>query len=256
MAVQAVHLASEVGQQQKQKQQRSSSSDSRHRSRHQQQPQYADLLLPATDLLIQRCLQALHLSGSTGSSSAAGSDGFASWLHRALGLENDQASQDNVWLPTRCMQLLETLHAAVPRHTLIAADFDALPDIKLAGKNAPLVSGRLEGGTVQDYSSVLVPWGSADIFFPTDFDGLSQLYQASAGMAADSSAPAAVVGAAGWQQQQQQHGQGQRQVTSSHSSTAEFMSAFAESKQTRTLSGYNPLLQDWPNTRIFMGQAV
>jgi hypothetical protein len=198
--------------------------------------------------LIQRCLQALQLSGSAdgsdgGSSSSSGKseEGFASWLQRALGLEDAESSQNNVWLPTRCLQLLETLHAAVPRHSLIAADFDALPDIKLPGRNAPLVSGRGEGGSVQDYSSVLVPWGTADIFFPTDFDGLSQLYTAAAQQTV--------------QQQQQQQLQ-QRQLSSSHSSTAEFMSAFGESKRTRTLSSFNPLLQDWQNTRIFVGQAA
>lgn len=239
MAVQAAAPAEGPAQQQQQQHgSPGGQSPGRHR---QQQPQYSDLLLPATDPLIQRCLQALQLSGSAdggdgaGGGSSGGGKGLASWLQRALGLEDGESSQNNVWLPTRCLQLLETLHAAVPRHSLIAADFDALPDIKLTGRNAPLVSGRGEGGSVRDYSSTLVPWGTADIFFPTDFDGLCQLYAAAA--AAEQSA--------------------QRQrLSSSHSSTAEFMSAFGESKRTRTLSGFNPLLQDWQNTRIFVGQAA
>lgn len=237
MAVQAAAPAEGPDQQQQQHGSPGGQSPGRHQ---QQQSQYSDLLLPATDPLIQRCLQALQLSGSAdggsavGGSSSSGGEGFASWMQRALGLEDAESSQNNVWLPTRCLQLLETLHAAVPRHSLIAADFDALPDIKLPGRNAPLVSGRGEGGSVQDYSSTLVPWGTADIFFPTDFDGLCQLYAAAAA---------------------QQTVQRQR-LSSSHSSTAEFMSAFGESKRTRTLSGFNPLLQDWQNTRIFVGQAA
>jgi len=241
------------------------------RQQQQQQEQYSEVLQPPDDPLIQRCMQALqlspssHSSGSNGSSSNGSSSGLAAWLQRALGLEDEQSSlQNNIWLPTRCLQLLETLHAAVPHHTLIAADFDALPDIKVAGRNAPLVSGRGLGGEVQDYSSVLVPWGSADIFFPTDFDGLSALYAAAAatvgrgqgeggGGGADATAAAAAAGRA---EEGAAAGQQQCRVSSSHSTTGDFMSAFAEAKHTRTLSGYNPLVQDWQNTRIFVGQAA
>jgi hypothetical protein len=71
------------------------------------------------------------------------------------------------FLPTRALALLDALHAARPRHTLVAADFDALPDVRVPGLGAPLVSGRAGPGVPRDYDSVLVPWGSADIFFPT-----------------------------------------------------------------------------------------
>jgi hypothetical protein len=182
--------------------------------------------------------------GSSGSSSSSSGGGWASWLVRAVGIEEEEkAAENNVWLPTRCLQLLETVHAALPQHTLIAGDFSALPDIRVAGKNAPLVSGREAGGVIKDYSSVLVPWGCADIFFPTNFDDLGHLYEAAAG--------AAAAGAKQQQQQQQQQGH----VSSSHSSTAEFMTVFGESKKIQTLSGYNALLQDWTNTRIFVGNA-
>jgi hypothetical protein len=159
------------------------------------------------------------------------------WLQRSLGLAPDAGQERDVWLPTRCLQLLEALHGAAPHHTLIAADFDALPDVRVAGRNAPLVSGRDAPGVVRDYDSVLVPWGAADIFFPTDFDGLCRLYWAAASRGGSS-------------------GQQQRSSSSSsHSSTADFMAAFAEAQHTRTLSGYNPLVQDWLNTRIFVGHA-
>jgi hypothetical protein len=45
-----------------------------------------------------------------------------------------------VFLPTKCMALLEALCAARPAHCLLAADFDALPDTTIPGKNAPLVA--------------------------------------------------------------------------------------------------------------------
>ena len=45
-----------------------------------------------------------------------------------------------MFLPTKCMALLEALCAARPAHCLLAADFDALPDTTIRGKNAPLVA--------------------------------------------------------------------------------------------------------------------
>ena len=49
-------------------------------------------------------------------------------------------AEDTVFLPTGCMALLEALCAARPAHCLLAADFDALPDTRIPGKNAPLVA--------------------------------------------------------------------------------------------------------------------
>lgn len=49
-------------------------------------------------------------------------------------------SGDTVFLPTATLQLLRTMQRARPQHMLVAADFDALPDVKIAGTNAPLVS--------------------------------------------------------------------------------------------------------------------
>ncbi len=50
--------------------------------------------------------------------------------------------------------------------SLIVADFDWLPDVRLPGRNAPLVAEK-EQGVNKDHDTVLVPWGKADIFFPT-----------------------------------------------------------------------------------------
>jgi hypothetical protein len=314
VAVQAVQLAADQRQQQQQQKQNGAISSSKHggkaseQQQQQQQVQFSELISPATDPLIQQCLQALQLDGSSdgssGSSGSSGSNGsssggLADWLQSVLGLEDQQSSQvNNVWLPTRCLQLLETIHTAVPHHTLIAADFNCLPEVRVAGRNAPLVSGRRPAdkartrSVVEDYSTVLVPWGKADIFFPTDFDGLGRLYQAAAEAAAAAAPPAVAPAApqadasaaltappaaalagpqqdapsiqpaaaeAEQQQQQeeplQQQQQQQRQVSSNHTSTGDFMAAFAEAKRTCTLLGYNPLVQDWVNTRIFVGKS-
>jgi hypothetical protein len=120
-------------------------------------------------------------------------------------------------------------------------------------------------GVTVDYDTVLVPWGTADIFFPTDFDSLASLYAAAADSgpqlyAAEAAAVAAAEAKAGSKagrnsKQQRQEGAASSAVSCSHSPTAEFMAAFAEAKQTRLLSGYNPLVQDWQNTRVFVGQS-
>ena len=52
-----------------------------------------------------------------------------------------------VYLPTGALQFLEALARARPRHLLIAADFDHLPDVTMPGLNAPLVSQTVRAPT-------------------------------------------------------------------------------------------------------------
>lgn len=56
------------------------------------------------------------------------------------GNAGSQGADNTVFLPTKCMQLLETLSAARPNHCILAADFDELPGTTIPGKNAPLVA--------------------------------------------------------------------------------------------------------------------
>lgn len=93
----------------------------------------------------------------------------------------------------------------------------------------------MDGRTI-DHRSYLVPRGSADIFFPTDFGMLSRLH-ADAAARAGRAVPrhGAVVG-------------GGR-----HMKSAEFMRLYADLAATRTRSGYNPLLEDYSNTSFFLG---
>ena len=83
--------------------------------------------------------------------------------------------EDIVFLPTSCLEFVMTLHDARPNHTLIAADFDELPEVTIPGYMAPLVASKTDGQT-EDHSSYFVPRGSADIFFPTDFEFLQYMY--------------------------------------------------------------------------------
>lgn len=50
------------------------------------------------------------------------------------------AAEKEIFLPTRAAILLQTLCSVRPNHTLLLADFHALPDVVIPGRNAPLVA--------------------------------------------------------------------------------------------------------------------
>ncbi|KAJ0727355.1 putative protein arginine methyltransferase NDUFAF7 [Helianthus annuus] len=84
------------------------------------------------------------------------------------------------WLPTGCLKLLEALHGALPKMSMIASDFSYLPDVKIPGDRAPLVSTKKDGSS-SDHSTYLDAKGDADIFFPTDFWLLERIDHYSSG---------------------------------------------------------------------------
>ena len=55
---------------------------------------------------------------------------------RYLSICSDKVSYD-------IQKLLETLHGALPKMSMIAADFSYLPDVKIPGDRAPLVSTKV-----------------------------------------------------------------------------------------------------------------
>jgi hypothetical protein len=180
---------------------------------------------PLQDPLVERCLGSHPWEEAT--------DG--SLVDRALRLVLEGAlgpapADGRVFLPTGCLQLLETLCEVRPRHHLLLADFDALPETVIPGRNAPLVSDT-SGGRARDFDSFLLPYGSADIFFPTDFEALKALHAAAARRAG---LPRAGEGLA-----------------------AEPQGAFLRracpeaARAAATQSGYNPLLEDFQNTCVF-----
>lgn len=74
-----------------------------------------------------------------------------------------------------------------------------------------------------DFGSYLVPRGAADVFFPSDFSMLARLYKGAA--------------------------QGGAQTVSVQKSSR-FLEAYADLAATRTISGYNPLIEDFLNTSV------
>ncbi|KAG1330828.1 Protein arginine methyltransferase NDUFAF7 [Cocos nucifera] len=141
------------------------------------------------------------------------------------------------WMPTGCLKLLEVLHWALPKMSLIASDFSYLPDVSIPGDRAPLVSSKRHGCTV-DHNNYLDAKGDADIFFPTDFWLLERIDHH----------------CSGWLNEQTESKsfkpvKKRRTITLD---TAAFMEEFGLPTKTRTKDGYNPLLDDFRNTKFYI----
>lgn len=79
------------------------------------------------------------------------------------------------FLPTQSLMLLDVLRNKFPAHRILMSDFDELPDT-IPGRMAPVVQTRYEGQSVT-CSTYLVSQGWFDIFFPTDFRFLRDMYE-------------------------------------------------------------------------------
>ena len=134
------------------------------------------------------------------------------------------------------MKLLETLHGARPNHRLVAADFDSLPGVTMPGRNAPLVAAQARGGKTRDLPTYLEEVGDADVFFPTDFARLRVLDAAARRTASTDGAV----------ERSDERARGEIL------STRAFMERWADVEATATRSGYNPLLQDFANTKFYL----
>ncbi|KAL9545411.1 hypothetical protein MBANPS3_007167 [Mucor bainieri] len=78
------------------------------------------------------------------------------------------------FIPTKLFMLLETLKTHFPQHRLVLSDFSSLPD-SVDGVDAPVVQTRYRG-TMVPCSTYMVQPGWFDIFFPTNFELLRDLY--------------------------------------------------------------------------------
>jgi len=131
----------------------------------------------------------------------------------------DLTRNQTIYLPTGCSFALQNLREFVPGHRLVLADFDALPEAKMDGLNAPVVASQGLGGKTYDRNSYLEgDVGSADIFFPTCFDTLKLLDE----------------------------------NKGTHLTSKQFMEKYAERGACETKTGYNPLHNDFSNTRFYL----
>ena len=78
------------------------------------------------------------------------------------------------YIPTKLFMFLETLKHHFPRHRLVLSDFSQLPDA-VEGVDGPVVQTRYKG-TMVPCSTFMVQPGWFDIFFPTNFELLRDMY--------------------------------------------------------------------------------
>ncbi|CAA6668219.1 unnamed protein product [Spirodela intermedia] len=191
----------------------------------------SEIYKPALDPLITRCIE---ITGMDKQNVAHDNKVLSSLKHvwsKAF------PKSRRAWMPTGCLKLLDVLHWALPNMSLIASDFSYLPDVRISGEGAPLVSAKKDGRTI-DYDSYLDAKGDADIFFPTDFSMLELIDHH----------------CSGWLNQQPGSNSSRpikkrRTITLD---TASFMEEFGLPSKTRTKDGYNPLLDDFKNTKFYL----
>ena len=127
-----------------------------------------EVLEPVTDdELICRTLDAYE---SMQENQSATRDTIFRWLLDRTG------TPDPVWLPTGAMSLLAALRH-IPNHDILLGDFDYLPNVVVAGENAPIVSNTVDGRARDRGELLSAAFGSVDIFFPTNFRLLSAMYK-------------------------------------------------------------------------------
>ncbi|RKP11050.1 S-adenosyl-L-methionine-dependent methyltransferase [Thamnocephalis sphaerospora] len=129
------------------------------------------------------------------------------------------------FLPTKALLLLEKLRDYFPRHRLVLSDFYTLPDA-VPGVDAPVVQTRYQR-TMVPCSTYLVQPGWFDIFYPTNFELLRDVYR----LVCRSSRPANTTRIMG---------------------EREFLERFADVERTRTISGENPMLDYYENNKFLL----
>ena len=152
------------------------------------------------------------------------------------------------FVPTGALLLMEQLRDHLPAHRVVAADFSELPRSAWSARhtqytlNTPIVAGRPDGGggggggggdgdgdKVVDHEAYYdMSPGQADIFFATDFEAMRGAH------------------AAVWQGRS--GGGGEAKVVPS----SEFLREHGELRRTTTLSGYNPMTDDFTNTAFLL----
>nr|ACN27329.1 unknown [Zea mays] len=192
--------------------------------------QASEVYKPLQDPLISRCVDIIGMNEDKASVSEKLTFAAKGVLSKVF------PKPRRAWLPTGCLKLMDTLHQALPSMSLIASDFSYLPDVSIPGDRAPLVSSK--DGKTSDHRNYFDAQGDADIFFPTDFRLLEQIDHNCAGFSKEQKNPGAF-----------------KPVKKRRTiilDTAAFMEEFGMPLKTRTKDGYNPLLDDFKNTKFYL----
>ena len=138
-------------------------------------------------------------------------------------LSRPKKEQKRVFLPTGCYQLIQHLNKLMPKAEYLLADFDYFRDAIIPGAGAPIVQnkGKLSHEK-EEFDTLLVQRGQADIMFPTNFRLLQHTFKTDF------------------------------HKTGFAYKTHRFMKEHALAKWARTQSGYKPLQDDFHNTSVFI----
>ncbi|KAJ1976030.1 hypothetical protein H4R34_004126, partial [Dimargaris verticillata] len=129
------------------------------------------------------------------------------------------------FIPTRSLQLLDTLGKYFPRHRLVLSDFYSLPEA-VPGIDGPVVQTRYKH-TMVPCSTYMVQPGWFDIFFPTNFELLRDIYRTVC---------------------QPYFSRGQAKVLTQR----DFLERYGDVENTTTRSGENPLLEYYENNKFLL----
>ena len=207
---------------------------------------YAEAYRPLNDATLRTTVSQLGLDSLEAmrrlQADMAATEGAAAGAELAMHLQGllggllgggQGSSSFKVFVPTGSRRLLSALCRACPEHQFTIADFSWLPPQPGGSVLAPVVQTQWGGHTIDLEGDYLRHCGSADILFATNFEQLSLLVraasaEASGGRRSDDSLAVA------------------------HVSTAAFMRRWHDVDATATQSGFNPLLDDFSNTRFLV----
>ncbi|SHO75816.1 Similar to S.cerevisiae protein YKL162C (Putative protein of unknown function) [Malassezia sympodialis ATCC 42132] len=139
---------------------------------------FIELWEPVQDPLIQRYLKLLSTVRPT--VLPPGAPFYLGWIPRSWRhmLHKKVPFYPNLtephYIPTGALQMLDVLKTRFPFHRLVVSDFSSLPDA-LPGVQGPVVQTR-HNGTMIPVTTYCVLQGFFDIFFPTDFQLLRDMY--------------------------------------------------------------------------------
>jgi SAM-dependent MidA family methyltransferase len=170
---------------------------------------------PLQDPLMLQCLRMLD-ARSTGQKLRG--HGLTDIIGKGIASSLNSLLRVDTFLPTMSLRLMQVLATHFPQHRPILADFHSLPT-PVTGDCAPVVQFKQHNRTVQ-MPTYLVEEGRCDIFFPTNFTLLQQMYAELCGM--------------------------QTRVMSQ----SDFLQLHAPVERAATRSGWNPLLEDYSNMSV------
>nr|KAJ3422016.1 hypothetical protein HK105_001528 [Polyrhizophydium stewartii] len=176
---------------------------------------FRDAYEPVSDPLIQKYLD---LRSQTGYVSPLQRPSLLGAVKRLMPFSANLSEPE--FIPTHALVLMDRLAQFFPNHRLIISDFDWLSHT-VPGVNAPVVQTRYQGEMVPCTTFLVYP-GWFDIFFPTNFELLRDIYKLAVGR------------------------------DSTVLTQREFLEKHANLAATRTTSGENPMLTFYENFKFII----